>query len=137
MAKSNTSAEAARLQGGRCQVSGDRCQEILRSQTFCCEGKSQALIGKNEGVPGELGIERLLAVKSCQYAAFPNEQVGVVSGELLPCLGTPGAGHALANQKQVRPGDGLVVELCFPLRVCEAPQCLRESPERLEHRVPA
>src|SRR5258708_34131011 len=120
MAKWNTTAEAARVQGGRSQVSGNRCQEILRSQTFCCKGKSQALIGKNEGVPGELGIERLLAVKSCQYAAFPNEQVGVVSGELFPGLGTPGAGDALGNQKQGRPGDGLVVELCFPLRCCES-----------------
>src|SRR5258708_36677433 len=124
VAKSNTTAEAARLQGGRSQVSGNRCQEILRSQTFCCKGKSQALIGKNEGVPGELGIERLLAVKSCQYAAFPNEQVGVVSGELFPGLGTPAAGDALANQKQVRQGDVLAVELCFPLPVCEAVQCL-------------
>lgn len=63
--------------------------------------RSQTLIGENEGVTGEVGVERLLTVEGCQHAAFPDERIGDVLGEFFPSLGAAGAGHALANEKQV------------------------------------
>jgi hypothetical protein len=52
--------------------------------------KSQNLIGENERVAGEVGVERLLAVEGCQHAAFPDQQIGIVLGEFFPGLGTAG-----------------------------------------------
>ena len=92
----------------------------FQTRGFLLRNTSQALIGENEGATGEVGVERLLTVEGCQHAAFPDEEIGVALGEFFPSLGAAGAGHALANQKQVGPGDGLVVELRFSLRGGEA-----------------
>src|ERR1017187_1812777 len=84
--------------------------------------KSPALVGENEGVAGELGVERLLTIEGCEHAALPDEQIGITLGEFFPGLGGAGAGDALANQKQVGPSDGLVVELRLPLCCSETLQ---------------
>src|ERR1700682_4758862 len=94
--------------------------------------KSESQIGEKKGVTGEVGVERLLTVEGCQHAAFPDEQIGVALGEFFPSLGPAGAGHALANQKQVGPGDGLVVKLRFSLRGGEASQCGGKFLQRFE-----
>src|ERR1019366_8563965 len=99
------------MPGVKWQVSGIR----MRS-------KSPALIGEDEGVAGEIGVERLLTIEGCEHVALPDEQIGIVRGEFFPGLGGSEAGDALANQDEVGPGDGLMIELRLPLCCSETLQ---------------
>src|ERR1700724_2509552 len=71
---------------------------------------SQDLIGEDEDGAGEIGFEGGLVIVAGEDAILPNEQVGILVGELVP-VGDGAAGHALADQEKVRMGDGLVIEL--------------------------
>src|ERR1700690_2609490 len=92
------------------------------------------MIGKNEGVARQVGVERLLTVKRGEHAAFPEKQIGIAIDKFLPGLGAVGASDALAYHEQVGPGDSLVVALGFSLRGGEALESIGEGLQGFENR---
>src|ERR1700685_1527394 len=96
---------------------------LRRQARLCCS----PAIGEHKGATGKVGVERLLMIESGQHAAFPDELIGVAFGALLPGLRAASPSNALADQQQVGPSDGLVIELRFSLRGRKALQCRRKS----------
>src|SRR5690348_12669674 len=74
-------------------------------------GRGKGLVGEEEDAPGEAGGESFFAVVILEHAVLPIEQIRIRRRKLLPTLLEAGAGHALADQKDISPGNGLVMEL--------------------------
>lgn len=77
-------------------MAGDFKNRCLRLKTF---------IGEHEHVPGKFGFQCRFLIVTAQDAVFPDKEIGILPGELLPALAL-GASHALADQEEICTGDG-------------------------------
>ena len=62
---------------------------------------STALIGEQENGPRQIRFQRVRLVVASQNAVFPDQQIGIVSCELVP-IRRRLPRHTLADQKEVR-----------------------------------
>src|SRR5208282_5972209 len=95
---------------------------------------SPALIGKQENDASEVRFQSCFLIVSAEDATFPDQQIGVIVCKFCP-IRTLGASYALADQKEIRTGDGFVVELCLPTGSGESLQSAGKLLQRLQNRI--
>src|SRR5882672_3411815 len=61
------------------------------------------------------GFRPIVLGENATRPFLPSQKIGILSGEFFPGLWGMGTQHTLTNQKQVRPCDGLVIEMRLPL----------------------
>src|SRR5215475_8159320 len=83
-------------------------------------------VGKGEHLSREIGSERFIAVIRLENAVGPVEEIRVRKTEFLPGLITQQS-HALVNQQNVCPGNGLVIEIGSTVRRCKMFQSVAEA----------
>ena len=91
-------------------------------------------VRQHEHLPRQIRRQSLLAVVDVEHRRFPGEEIRVPSFELVPGLVAVPPGHALVDQEEVRPGDGLVVETRLPVARGKGLQSFREAGQRGQRR---
>ena len=79
--------------------------------------------------------EYFLVVVELQNAVFPVEQVFICADEFVPGLSRSNTLDSFADQKEVCPGDRLVIPLGLAVKGSEAPDAFGDPGQSLDRRV--
>src|SRR2546427_8519546 len=79
-------------------------------------------VGKDEDLPGQIGRQSLGAVVPVEDGWPPGEEIGIAAAELFP-VGSGPPFDALMDQRDVGPGDRLVIEVRSAVMRGESFEC--------------
>src|SRR5437667_3882199 len=90
-------------------------------------------VGEQKRRARQVGTKRLFAVESLEHAVLPVEQVRVRRGKCFPVLVAAVSSYPLIDQKDVSPGNRLVIKIRLPVGGGETLQVLGKAGERFEY----
>src|SRR2546426_7622156 len=92
-------------------------------------------VGEQKRRARQVGTKRLFAVESLEHAVLPVEQVRVRRGKCFPVLVAAVSSYPLIDQKDVSPGNRLVIKIRLPVGGGETLEVLGKAGERFEQSI--
>src|ERR1051326_8741208 len=131
------SRETSAPEGGRRStvhrksVCSARCNQ--RSRVFARDKLNLRPIRQHKHPPRQIRIQHLARVVPIENRRLPRQEIRVVVRERRPVL-VRGERHPLADQYEIRPGDGLVIQLRRSVVRREAAKVVDEAAQRIRRR---